>query len=94
MDVKGQTSPFLMDSVINFRCDKGFFPAGDMSSICDSVGGVGIWRPDTNIICRDIPGEHAVNYIYSVHHNYSYVAFHHSQLLSTQGTIQRHYSEL
>ena len=63
MDVQGQTSPFLMDSVINFRCDKGLFPAGDMSSTCDSVGGVGIWRPDTNIICRDIPGEHAVNYI-------------------------------
>ncbi|XP_064402774.1 CUB and sushi domain-containing protein 3-like [Halichondria panicea] len=55
VDVQGQTSPFLMDSVINFRCDKGLFPAGDMSSTCDSVGGVGIWRPDTNIICRDIP---------------------------------------
>ncbi len=57
MDVKGQTVPFSMDSVVNFRCEEGLFPAGDMSSTCESVGVVGTWKPDTNIICRDMPGE-------------------------------------
>ncbi len=61
MNVKGQTSPFSMDSVVNFYCDEGLFPAGDMPSTCDNVGGVGTWKPDTNITCRDMPGKLAVS---------------------------------
>ena len=60
MDVKGRTLPFSIDSVVNLYCDKGLFPAGDMSSTCENVGGVGTWKPDTNITCRDMPGENAI----------------------------------
>ncbi len=62
MNVKGQTSPFSMDSVVNFYCDEGLFPAGDMASTCDNVGGVGTWKPDTNITCRDMSGKLAISY--------------------------------
>ncbi|XP_064403114.1 sushi, von Willebrand factor type A, EGF and pentraxin domain-containing protein 1-like [Halichondria panicea] len=55
VDVKGRTSPFSIDSVVKLYCDKGLFPAGDMSSTCENVGGVGTWKPDTNITCRVMP---------------------------------------
>ncbi len=58
VNINSGTPPFLLDSMVNFRCDEGLFPAGDMTSTCESVGGVGTWRPGTNIICRDMPGEY------------------------------------
>ncbi len=57
MDISGGVSPFPSSSEVTYRCDEGLFPAGDMTSTCESVGGVGTWRPDTNITCRDVPGE-------------------------------------
>ncbi len=59
MDISGGAPPFPLESEVTYRCDEGLFPAGDMPSTCRSVGGVGTWRPDTSIICRDMPGEHA-----------------------------------
>ncbi len=56
MDVSGGTPPFLQGSQVTYRCDVDFFPAGDMLSTCENVGGVGTWKPDTNITCRDMPG--------------------------------------
>ncbi len=60
VDISGGTPPFPLGSEVTYRCEEGLFPAGDMASTCRSVGGVGTWRPDTSIICRNMTGEHAV----------------------------------
>ncbi|XP_064402713.1 uncharacterized protein LOC135348428 [Halichondria panicea] len=55
VDISSGVPPFPLSSEVTYRCDEGLFPAGDMTSTCESVGGVGTWRPDnTNIICRDM----------------------------------------
>ncbi len=61
VDISGGAPPFPLESEVTYRCEEGLFPAGDMASTCRSVGGVGTWRPDTSIICRNMPGEHAVS---------------------------------
>ncbi len=60
VDVIGGAPPFPLGSEVTYRCDEELFPAGVMASTCQSVGGVGTWRPNTSIICRNMPGEHAV----------------------------------
>ncbi|XP_064402488.1 uncharacterized protein LOC135348198 isoform X2 [Halichondria panicea] len=54
VDISGGAPPFPLSSEVTYRCNKGLFPAGVMTSTCESVGGVGTWRPDTNITCRDM----------------------------------------
>ncbi len=67
VDISGGAPPFPLGSEVTYRCDEGLFPAGVMASTCQSVGGVGTWRPNTSIICRDMPGEHAVMLLASLH---------------------------
>ena len=70
MDISSGVPPFPLSSEVTYRCDEGLFPAGDMTSTCESVGGVGTWRPDnTNIICRDMLGEQLNSF--SVHFSIS-----------------------
>ncbi len=78
VDVNVGALPFSVGSEVTYRCDEGLFPAVDMISTCEVVSGVGTWRPDTSIVCRDGEDTIATKFMH-----YNYVAFHHRQLHPT-----------